>query len=297
MGTATGIAERLPGATAKQNAANVVIEATERYQVLLALDKTSTDALSATGLPAVGAAHPSYAALYVLERTPTQETNGKQWVVEVRYGKQKTSGTGYSSRTVLYSSWTETAELTADATTGAAILNSAGDPFDSAIQVPRKHPMWTIREHRSSLTVSTVMAYNGCVNSSEVTMPCGTKIPARCAMLDVEVTDGPGGGYDISWVVRRRVNKVLIGETLTDIGWDEGILEQGFFFLAEGISKLRYMETEVDPLTGSARLDADGSPIIRPSALPVLLDADGDQSGGVALFKRVATHPAAAWSI
>lgn len=297
MGNATHTAGKIAGTTCTRDSAGTVTEITDRYQVLEPFGASAATALGASGLPAAGAAHADYSTLFVDQVTPEQDPDGQRWVISVRYGKSAGGSGGVLRQTVVYGSWCSSEDLTADAVTGAPLLNLAGDPYDGTLVVPRKYPMWTITKEVSSLTKSSVMAMNGTVNNASVTMPCGTSLAKHCGYLECQISDLPGGKYQVVYQVQRRIHLVdLDGDGAVDIGWDEAILERGYFFLADGVTKLRFMETEVDPTTGAARLDPSGSPVVRPSGRPQLLDAFGDV-GADPIFTRWATIPEATWSL
>lgn len=298
MGNTLNTASKIGGGRYKENVNGTVIEAIEDYQVMTAISATAATALGASGLPAIGAAHPTHSAIYVVDRSPKQDEGGTRWVVTVKYGRPSGYSEGaYSSRVVEYGSWGSTEDLVTDQQTGAAILNSAGDPFEDTVQVPRQYRQWIIRIHKSSATISTIMAQSDTVNSASVTMPDGTALAARTGYLTCDVSEPAGGGVDITYTVRKRVRNVkLNGSDVTDIGWDEAIMQQGYLFKS-GSDKLRYMEPEMD-VSGAPKLDESGSPVLRPSAKPCLLNADGTlNTSGVPLFIRVAVFPESSWSL
>ena len=299
MGTTLNLATLIPGRSIEIDEQSRVTDVTRKYQVLRAvsapLDAESMTSIS--GLPAIGEAHPSDAALTVSGYHLAEDANGVRWVVDVIYSRasRETTSTNRPPRgsAELSRGWTMQdiqIDLVADAITGVAVLNSAGDPFESVPQVSRATPVWR-REVKESTAVATRLAISGKVNSVAFTLD-GVTIGIHCGRLTVsqeKLYDDPDG-YDSKYTYELALmeNKVDINGTVVDIGWDKAFIQCGFFYKDrdEAATKLRAMEQDAET----------SAP--RPTAAPVLLDALGhkQQSYQPAIVKRVAAIPEADFS-
>jgi len=274
MGTTLNVATLLPGRSMEVDAEERLTSVTRKYQVLRAtsapLDAETLSTI--TGLPAIGAAHPSDSDLTVASYRLAEDSNGLRWVVDVVYSRDSSRppepnraprGSAELSR-----GWTMQEiqiDLVADAITGLPVLNSAGEPFDSVPQVPRALPVFRM-ERKETTAIATLLAMSGKVNSDEVSID-GVDIPIHAGRLVVtqeKLYDDPDDYTSkFTYEIAIMSNLVDLGaEALTDIGWDKALVQSGFIYnSADG--KIRAMETDEETLTP------------RPSPMPVLLDADG----------------------
>ena len=109
------------------------------------------EAVSFSGVPAIGSAHPNFPGLYV-DSYDVQEGEGKYkqtLIVTVNYEPltTETSGTGTDAQTVAVDEWgwddgTDERELTSGVD-GTPVLNSARDPFDSVPKISTPAPVFT----------------------------------------------------------------------------------------------------------------------------------------------------------
>jgi hypothetical protein len=294
MGTTLNVATLIPGRSIEIDEQSRITGVTRKYQVLRAtaapLDAESM--ISISGLPAIGAAHPSNAALTVSGYRLAEDSNGVRWVIDVIYSRASRAGDRPNrpprGSAELSRGWTMQdiqIDLVADAVTGVAVLNSAGDPFESVPQVSRAVPVWR-REVKESTAVATRLAISGKVNSVAFTVD-GVTVGIHCGRLIVsqeKLYDDPDGyASKFTYELALMENKVDIDGTVVDIGWDKAFIECGFFYKDTGTppTKLRAMEQDAET----------SAP--RPTAAPVLLDADGhrQQSYEPAVVKRVAAIP------
>jgi len=265
MGTTLNVATLIPGRSMEVDADARLTSVVRKYQVLRSTSAPlNAETLSTiTGLPAIGAAHPSGSGLTVTGYRLAEDSNGLRWVVDVVYGRVSSSGSAEISR-----GWTMQeiqVDLVADAITGVPVLNSAGEPFDSVPQVPRALPVFRM-ERKETTAIATLLAMSGKVNSVAGSID-GVAIPihaGRIVVTQEKLYDDPDDYTSkFTYEIAIMSNLVDLGEAdLTDIGWDKALVQSGFVYnSADG--KIRAMETDEETLTP------------RPSPMPVLLDADG----------------------
>jgi hypothetical protein len=249
------------------------------------LDAESMTSIS--GLPAIGAAHPSNAKLLVTGYRLSEDSNGVRWVVEVIYARDTQERPGENrpppGSAELSRGWTSQdiqVDLVTDAVSGATVLNSAGDPFESVPQVSRAVPVFRL-ERKESTAVATLLAMSGKVNSAAFTVD-GVAVGVHCGRLVIsqeKLYDDPDGyaskfTYELALMKR----DVDIGGTVVDIGWDVAFVDCGFFWYCAGVGNLRAM----------AQDEETSSP--RPTSSPILLDGAGQRSS-TPVNLRVAAIP------
>ena len=264
----------------------VATEAERIYQVLRA-NNSAEFALSAiTGLPAAGTAHPVYTSLRVVEHEPIEE-NARQWFVRVTYRVAEAipgepSTTPVTVRTS-YRNSNGQRELSFDAATGAVILNSAGDAFDSVITVPTGDFEIQIVKKQNVSNLSTLIGFNGTVNSGASTVG-GISVAAHKGRLTIDVSEIEDANYDyeVIYTVAIRSNIIPSGETTQDIGWREAFLQQGYRALFGSPAELKYVTV----------IDEQGEDV--PVNKPVLLNADGGITE-TPVFKIVNAHLTEDW--
>jgi len=307
MGVQRGIAERIGGSTCEKTTRGVV-SATDIYQVHYATPNTSADSvLSATGLPAIGSAHPRFPGLRLSSLRPRQDDNGQRWVVDAVYSLPDQSVGGRvpppSEATRIsfrLSSWEEQIEWIHDAITGRPILNTAGAPLTKGEMIPVSHPQIdvTVEYPTGAPEWSVLGPLCGTININYVSL-LGLTIYPRCGLLTLEIDDPNTGGWTLTAQIRIRTKVVsytdLSGEAHSNenIGWDEVIQNRGLQEVIEenGVRKwVRIMLTPDVP-------NSEGVYDQQPATEPLPLDANGRvlTTGGV-LSMRVAKYRAANWS-
>jgi hypothetical protein len=290
MGTTLNVATLIPGRSIEIDDQSRLTNVTRKYQVLRAVSAPLDNEIltSISGLPAIGAAHPSDSDLTVSGYRLAEDSNGVRWVVDVIYSRASASTPPESNRAPrgsaeLSRGWTSQdiqIDLVADAVSGVAVLNSAGDPFESVPQVSRAVPVWR-REVKEDTAVATRLAISGKVNSVAFTVD-GVTVGIHCGRLIVsqeKLYDDPDGyASKFTYELALMKNDVDIDGTVVDIGWDKAFVEQGFFYYSDELARLRAMEQDAETLQP------------RPTASPVLLDEAGLRSDTV-VIKRVAAIP------
>lgn len=178
-----------------------------------------------------------------------------------------------------WSSRTVAADLTADAVDGRAVVNSAGEPFDSVPQRDMFAPVVSFTM-LSTVTPATLAQYQGTINSAAVTVlgitfpKHSARLTIECRQLDPEEVEGSakyeyqitieGASSPYSATAPADGSAPLLAD-VEDIGWDVSALDCGYCYRAAN-----------DALVPILLEDANGE-MKRPQS-PVPLDG----AGGVA---------------
>jgi len=168
------------------------------------------------------------------------------------------------------------------AAAGQALLNSAGDAFEESLSI--ESPIIEISIVRDENTgYASRMALHGTVNASAISV-AGFSIATHCGRIAIsgEPSDSADYAYRYSYRVQIRSNLV----DSTDIGWEEAILQQGYYYYDALAERVRATEEVVDE-SGVTR--------IIPSTTPVLLDSSGGLST-YPVYLYVCPYPQASWS-
>ena len=293
MGTTLNVATLIPGRSIEIDDQSRLTNVTRKYQVLRAvsapLDAESMTSIS--GLPSIGAAHPSDAALTVSGYRLAEDSNGVRWVVDVIYARPSNEPPGNNrpprGSAELSRGWTSQdiqIDLVTDAVTGSAVLNSAGDVFESVPQVSRAVPVFRL-ERKEDTAVATQLALSGKVNSAAFTVD-GVAVGVHCGRLIVsqeKLYDDPDGyASKFTYELALMKNDVDIDGTVVDIGWDKAFVQSGFHFIDMDEDATWTRAMEIDAETSQPR----------PSVSPVLLDAGGYLNGTAdPVIVRVAAIP------
>lgn len=260
-----------------------------------------------SGLPDEGDEHPANADLTVAEFRVAEHEPGVVWRrISVVYsrGDEESDGGGSGSKstgklTALdYPIYTQSGDLVADFESGAPVINSAGDVFDSVPTVETLYTgvHWT-RRLSTWAKVAGQLALSGTVNSAAVTI-YGVAFRRRTARLRITARntfDGSSRPWELDVTVEPRHCFVESGAAFLpdstmaaydsvagqgyDVGWDVPLLECGFAFLGEGGQKIRFATFDNVPtplpqlLTNDGRSNADGS---YPKAILVVKTCKGD---------------------
>ncbi len=241
---------------------------------------TDGDNPTVTGLPAYGAAHPDDDSLSVTNIAFAQENEHSHvWRATVTYSAGASNhgdSTDQAKYTRLhYGTVVESRELTADADNPqVAVVNSAGDPFESVPQVERHLLEIQITRNQDTLPDMTL---NGSVNSTALTV-AGVSIAAKCGRIAIEADRNFGKGYMYSVNIRITVNPDT---------WALTVLQNGYRYYdgGSGVSDpVKFTETT-----------ADGRVV--ECSTPQLLDENGyDNRGGTPVYATFAAYPAKSWT-
>lgn len=253
--------------------------------VLDAVTAENGEETSFPGVPAIGTAHPRYSGLYATTYDVEEGQGAAKNTLKVTVSyKPRTyevttlpgeeeGGVEVSS---LVESWgwdagTEERELV-DATDGTAVLNSAGDVFESVPTVSVSAPTFT-KVMRFQARQAGAMDCDCKVNESAITIG-GREYPAgslRCHVAEQRIFGDATWNYRYTVQLKYRSNPVRLegGGNVTDIGWDVAITDAGMREFRDG--GLRLIKA-VDPETGKKctvtspeLLDGQGRAVSRES--------------------------------
>lgn len=232
-----------------------------------------------TGLPAIGSAHPSFPGLFA-QSYKIHEGEGSEKTrieIDVEYAPVSSTGTPGEDEeegepivnfveAIGWRSGSVSRDLAADATTGAAVLNSAGMPFESVPQVDRPSPTF----YKTFKTIGrweNFVGYVNKVNSGTMTLG-GLSFAAnqvRCVQADEERIFNDASGFKYRYTVAFQVmsNKVKVngGNSVTECGWQMPIVDCGTVQRVSGETKRICVPSD------------DGAEV--PVSAPVLLDGSG----------------------
>lgn len=261
---------------------------------------------SISGLPAAGSRHPVYTYLVrggVTIRSAAEQQGSLVWMIEVKYEPQGDGGTSVvnpgddpddpgveSAVRILERAWPiyeVEADLVADVASGDPVLNSAGEPFDRAVQVKRRYMGARVKRAEQNWP-KLAASLDGTINQQAVAV-LGVTFPAHTARLEIEIEDtlavGSETRYHVTYNIAPAHNYYgKNGQTSQDAGWDVPLVEQGFSYLDSG------------KLVRATVAGEDGAE--NPTALPILLDANGGKlaSGADPVVRVWAAYVEADWS-
>lgn len=233
------------------------IESLKRVYIVERGDSISTEEASFVGVPAIGSAHPSYDGLFVASYdVQEREYGGKKYLdVTVNYSSTTTSigdinrvprGQDIQAWGWRYGSVSR--DLVINLMDGMPILNSAGQPFDSAPQYDVASPVFTkvvkTNEHKSW------RQYANKINNSQVTIGGETFAAKtlRCVQVDEERlwNDEFGWKYQYTIGVQYVSNMVSIeGKSEAEIGWNIAVTDAGCYVLEDnGLKRISWVDQE-----------------------------------------------------
>ena len=245
------------------------------------------------GLPAEGDEHPANADLTVAEFRIAEHEPGVAWrrvsVIYTRGEEEEESGSGGTSSigklvALDYPIYTQSGDLVCDQASGAPVLNSAGDMFDS---VPSIESLffgvhWT-RRLSTWDKVKDQLALAGTVNSAAVTI-YGVAFRKRTARLRItarNTLDGSSRPWELDVTVEPRHTFVdsscafrpdstmaaydAVAGRGYDIGWDVAIVDAGY----------QYLDTSTTPATKIRFTVSDDAGNRSAPQVPQLLTAEG----------------------
>ena len=234
------------------------------------------------GVPAIGSAHPSYAGLFVQSYDVEEGRDHEKKIIDVivNYGQRvvETVGEGQSAVSFQLEQWgwgggEDERELTT-AADGTAVLNSAGDVFDSVPTVKSLAPVFT-KVVKFKTRQSGWASHRCKVNSSAVTIG-GVECAAKTLFCMASETRVFGDGewkYRYTIELRFRTNKVKIagGESATEIGWDVAVTDAGMREKGDDgkLSLIRVPDSETGRMcniTTPELLDGSGKRVERDSS-------------------------------
>lgn len=224
-----------------------------RYTIVLDSNNLSANGeianLSAYGIPAIGSHHPSYEYL-VVRSYDVEEGEGsekKLLKIDVNYSNTSSEpeeGEGLSAFAVEQFGWESgvnqkdvTINLFDGQNKDGALLNSAGDPFDTVPQCDFPAPIFT-KVVKTKILKSDWMQYNCKINTNTVEaagMSCAPK--TLIASVSVQrLFDDPVWKYRYTIQLRYKSNMSMLGAGTTPIefGWDIPVVDAGMRELKDG---------------------------------------------------------------
>lgn len=236
---------------------------------------------SVTGLPAIGAAHPSFPSLFA-QGYKVKEGEGSaknRYEIGVEYAPVSVTGTPEEGEegvqpecyveSIGWRTGSVARDFVVDAETGVAVLNTAGQPFESVPQVDRPSPTW-FKTFKTKGRQAGYVSFYGSVNGADMTVggySCA-KDTLRCVQADEERIFNDPSGYNYRYTIALQwmSNKVKLQDanTATECGWQLAIVSTG---------------TVQRTSSGLMRItvpDQSGSDV--PVSAPVLLDGQGRYS-------------------
>ena len=197
------------------------------------------EATSFTGVPAIGSEHPNHAGLFV-QTYDVQEGTGKDkniLTVTANYGTKttETSGEGSSMITSRVDEWgwddgTDEKELV-EGVDGTAVVNSAGDPFESVPKVTVPAPVFTkvvsFASRQSGWASANCKVNNAEVTIGDQTFPVGSLLCTVAQKRIIRSPDNMKYQYTVRLRYKSNMVKIAGASTSTDIGWDVGIVDCG----------------------------------------------------------------------
>ena len=218
-----------------------------------------------------------------IDAEPLDVSNGTQWRFDIEYttsgfGQSNTTGNAENRATVKFGTWTYTQVVETDKSTGEAIVNTAGDPFDPMPEEVIASPIVTVTLRQNSPNIQRINDI-GSVNDAQVTI-AGISFPANTAMLanyePEPFTDEEGFTTFFNTYTIKGCFKVNKDNRI--IGWTLELLSQGFNQINDegerAEIKIRTAKDEEDlskgydyvPIAQPAMLTDAGKPTTSPSA-------------------------------
>ena len=259
-----------------------------RYQIELPSNNLGADAeaISFSGVPAIGSAHPSYPGLKV-KSYDVEEGEGhekKILTVYVNYDTEvnETVGEGQNAVTgaVEEYGWDDgmdERELIT-AVNGVALVNSAGDPFDSVPRISTPAPVFTKIIKFPSEQAGWASSFCT-INSGSITVGginC-EKWTLLCTVSQKQIFGDPNYRYRYTIRLRYRSNLVkLYGSgNAQEIGWNVSITDAGMRQLGSDgkLVLIRQKDAETGKMctiTSPELLDGNGHAVDRSSGQTVV---------------------------
>ncbi len=212
-----------------------------------------------------------------IEANPLDETNGEVWRFDLEYntasfGLANVTGNTEPRAEIEIGTWTYSQIVESDKATGAAIANSAGDPFDPMPEEIIAQPVLRVTLRQSSAKIDRVEKI-GSINDSEVRI-AGINFPQYTAMLaayeskPVRDEEGYLTFYN-TYTIKGNFKVSKAGDV---IGWQLELLSSGF----NEIRNSKYQAIQVEEQTNKGNEGNDGPKYAWvPIAQPAMLDDNG----------------------
>lgn len=248
--------------------------------------------VSAAGLPVLGSSHSTqHPGLYCVGYSFEEGTEGGKRLLycDVQYSQYSTGASesnkpprGQAVESCGWKSGFVQRDMLKDAQTGKALLNTAGQPFDSVPQIEIPSPVFS-KVLKTQSRMDAWPSFQGKVNSGAMTVggiSCA-KHALRCVQLDCERLWGDEFGFLYRYTIGLQLmqNNAIIegGSTEADIGWDLAIVSAGTMELRDGAdvaTPIKTVSAETGKevfVTNPVLLDKDGKAMLERGAKPYAL--------------------------
>lgn len=231
------------------------------------------ETLSFPGVPAIGSAHPKFSGLYVQGYKVAEGTASDKALltVTVTYSPETVEVDSGGEAVSVVDEWgwddgTAETEFQFDAVDGSAVLNSAGDAFDTVPRVMTPAPVFTKVMRFTARQTGWASCFCK-VNQSAMTIGGISCPPASllCTICEKRLIGEERFKYQYTVRLRYKSNfaKIEGADTLANIGWDVAIVDAGMRIKnAEGkLVRIKTNDAETGQpgvVTSSVLLDGNG---------------------------------------
>lgn len=295
-----GVARPVKFGTATMDSHGSAASVSDEYVVLMPDTETRATTANTSGLPDIGDTHGTYTALTCSEIQFTSRGEGSLvWDISVSYERKsaesKTTPTSDEGNiTALeWGTVSHQTDLVCDAVNGRAVLNTAGDPYQDAIQTESCDIQihFARKERKANLDK---LKLSGTINKAEVKI-LGWTFPKHTARVQVHLkdtldTEARAMRYEYDYTITARTCNVKLdgyeGGDPTNVGWDVPMLEAGFQYLDGDGQKVKF-------------LVGDGKGGLAEPAMPQLLSSTGGPAseGSKGVITTYAQFPEADWGV
>lgn len=218
---------------------------------------SAQDILDNTDIPDIGDKHPDNSKALCISVDPTPYGDERiSWMVDVKYTtgerprKVKSEPRPWNRVPKVKWGMYSVTEGIGEDQDGAALVNTAGDPFDPSISIEVHRPILTLTRYEKDFDINTALEYIDKVNLAAMTI-CGKPVAAEGALItryDANNVDVDNVGC---WAV---TYEIMFADT-----WRRKVVSSGFYYYPAGVSanKTRIQENGEDKVTASL-LQSDG---------------------------------------
>ncbi len=209
----------------------------------------------------VGEEHPNN-VWFSLQNISAEAMSGQEWIVSLTYTTRQTDANGSDvdfKTDVQFSKWTYQRVVTKDKETGADVVNSAGEPFDSPIVEEIACPVVSVTRRRTSPNMEIIQQI-GSINSSAFNL-VGISIPKYCAQFSdyrIERGQDQDGNAFYTQTFEFKLNFNKSEDTGETIGFKAEVANTGFR-VNKGSGKYANILYQGEPITSPAFLTTDGT--------------------------------------
>lgn len=249
-----------------------------QFQTLSTDPVTDTEygAVTASGIPALSAAHPgdSGARVRSIQAKRLSEDGRLLWIVTVTYSSSTATTATPDDPTdrdpVITLSSRKVEIIPTARYNGSAwvtgILNTAGDSFDPPPAIQKSLAVITIQMNLSAFTVATKLTYEDTVNSATITVAGQSFTARQLYMEDITCRQATENGvdyYDTTYtILAADINSANVGsggDAVATNTHDLVLLNQGYFQVVSSTKAPCLILQTGEPATTPQLLAADGT--------------------------------------